>query len=249
MGLFGKSSKQKARPRPIKRMKIEKTRPKAVKVRFEAKHVKPKKPLAPAVRNTEIVKKTKSALHDIYFSKKMEEKEKTNELAIRDVSKNVAASGKENEKRIADMETRIAKRMDDIEKSMLAIRGIIDEFRKENEELRKDRQFFVEKLKTSMTEHASASEVFENIGPEGEEVPPGRATPATYQEGSKKVQTSMDALLDLVAAKGSIKLSAAAKKLRVKEKDAEEWARVLEEHELLEVRYPTFGSPILKKKK
>jgi hypothetical protein len=233
MGLFSKKTRLKA----VKRVRVPKARPK----------MRPKPLINP--ENREIVKKTKTALHDIYFSKKMEEKEKNNAIAIKGMTKDMAVTSKENDKKIAELEVRIAKRMDDVEKSMLAIRGIIDDLRKENEELRKDRQFFVEKLKESINSQKPGGEIFENIGPEGEEVPPGRATPATFQEGSKKIQTSMDALLDLVAAKGSIKLSAAAKKLKVKEKDVEEWARVLEEHDLLEVRYPTFGSPMLKKKK
>ena len=238
MGLFGKSGKQKTKIR---------ARSRDVKLRTAVK-VKPKAMPKPA-ESKELVKKTKSALHDIYFSKKIEEKERNNELAIKGMTKDMADISRVNDKRVAELETRIAKRMDDVEKSMLVIRGIIDDLRKENEELRKDRQYFVQQLKETISSRKTEEDIFENIGPEGEEVPPGRATPATFQEGSKKVQTSMDALLDLIGEKGSIKLSAAAKKLKVKEKDVEEWARVLEEHELIEVRYPTFGSPILKKKK
>ena len=64
----------------------------------------------------------------------------------------------------------------------------------------------------------------------------------------EKIKTSMDALLDLIAQTGSIKIPDAAKNLHVNDRQVEEWAHVLEEHGLIDVHYPTFGKPVLKKK-
>jgi hypothetical protein len=69
-----------------------------------------------------------------------------------------------------------------------------------------------------------------------------------FADRQKRIETPLDELLELVMKRGTVKISEAAKAFRVKESQLEEWARLLEEHELIEIHYPTIGKPILKKK-
>ncbi len=63
------------------------------------------------------------------------------------------------------------------------------------------------------------------------------------QEG-RKIETSIDQLYELVESQGRLKLNdALAAKLKVNKTQIEEWAMILEEHNLLELRYPTIGEP------
>jgi hypothetical protein len=62
------------------------------------------------------------------------------------------------------------------------------------------------------------------------------------------VETPLDELLQLIMNKGSVKISDAARQFNVKEGQIEEWARILEQHDLIELHYPTIGRPTLKRK-
>lgn len=65
---------------------------------------------------------------------------------------------------------------------------------------------------------------------------------------AQRVETPLDELLELIMKRGSVSTALAAKEFKVKENQIEEWARVLEEHDLIEIHYPAFGKPLLKRK-
>ncbi len=68
------------------------------------------------------------------------------------------------------------------------------------------------------------------------------------KKGTSKqsVKTDFDRLIDLVNAKGVIALADAAKALGHEKDQIEAWAKLLEEHGLLQIVYPTFGEIKLK---
>ena len=61
-------------------------------------------------------------------------------------------------------------------------------------------------------------------------------------------ETQIDALYHLVEKEGEIRLEDAAKKCHITAELAEEWAKILESHELLTINYSTFGTIILVKR-
>ena len=65
---------------------------------------------------------------------------------------------------------------------------------------------------------------------------------------TEKISTSIDELFELVMRNGKIKLNTAARRLGVKKNQVEEWAKILEEHGLIDIHYPPFGEPELRKK-
>lgn len=62
---------------------------------------------------------------------------------------------------------------------------------------------------------------------------------------SGRYNTPLDELYSLVQAKTSLPLAEVAKKFRISEELAEEWAKILESHHLLVIHYPSFGGPLL----
>ena len=67
--------------------------------------------------------------------------------------------------------------------------------------------------------------------------------------GLSKDKTPLDVLYWLIQEKKQVKFSFIARIFNVKIKKIEEWAKILESHELAEISYPAFGVPILKIKK
>jgi len=63
-----------------------------------------------------------------------------------------------------------------------------------------------------------------------------------------KVETDIDEILKAVERKGSIGVDEIQQKLVIPEDKVEEWGKVLEKHNLLEVFYPPFGKPEFRKK-
>ncbi|MBW2981016.1 hypothetical protein KY360_06390 [Candidatus Woesearchaeota archaeon] len=64
-----------------------------------------------------------------------------------------------------------------------------------------------------------------------------------------RYETAFDALHKIVEQKGKLKVSVIARYFSVNKKKVEEWASILEEHGLLELYYPPFGEPELRRKK
>ena len=63
------------------------------------------------------------------------------------------------------------------------------------------------------------------------------------------LETDIDKLYELVRDRGIVKVGDAAKKLKIDDEQAEEWGRVLEEHNLVRLHYPPVGDPVLILKK
>lgn len=62
----------------------------------------------------------------------------------------------------------------------------------------------------------------------------------------RQVTTSIDELYKIIKEKKELRITEElAKKLRVPKTQIEEWAMILEEHELLEIKYPTIGEPVI----
>jgi|GEM_PF-813557 len=63
-----------------------------------------------------------------------------------------------------------------------------------------------------------------------------------------KVKTTIDKLYEMILDKGVVRLNdGLAKKLGVSKTQVEEWAMILEEHNLVELHYPALGEPELRK--
>jgi len=192
----------------------------------------------------------KKLLHDLYFTKREEEiiqRERENATEITQIGKELALSEKEMENKIKELQNE-TKKIKTLEESLAMMNKIfteIAEIRKENEDLRKEIQFLLNKMNTIILEKERKEEFSEM--PEEISTEESLSTYAKH-EGGDKIKTSLDSLLDLIMKSGSIKIPDAAKKLNMKEKQIEEWAHVLEDHGLIEIHYPTFGKPFLKKK-
>lgn len=59
-------------------------------------------------------------------------------------------------------------------------------------------------------------------------------------------ETEIDALYQWVTQKRAIRIKEIARRFKVPEELVQEWAKILEEHKLISIHYPSFGSPILK---
>ena len=67
-------------------------------------------------------------------------------------------------------------------------------------------------------------------------------------EGESETKTPIDDLFELVMKDGRVKITDAAKKFGVFEARIEEWAKILENHGLIEIHYSAMGKPELRKK-
>lgn len=63
------------------------------------------------------------------------------------------------------------------------------------------------------------------------------------------LETNIDKLCDIVEKKGKLGVKEASQIFKVPEDKIEEWGKHLEEHDIIEMVYPTFGKPLLKKGK
>ncbi|MFH1636819.1 MAG: hypothetical protein ABIB71_00160 [Candidatus Woesearchaeota archaeon] len=64
----------------------------------------------------------------------------------------------------------------------------------------------------------------------------------------RNVKTAFDQLFEYVEEKGEVKFSEVEKKFNLPKDKVSEWAKLLEEHDLVEVIYPTFGEPKMKRR-
>lgn len=63
-----------------------------------------------------------------------------------------------------------------------------------------------------------------------------------------KIETDIDNVLDMVEQAGSISILEISERLSTPEEKIEDWAKTMEKEGLLEIFYPAFGSPVLRKK-
>ncbi len=66
--------------------------------------------------------------------------------------------------------------------------------------------------------------------------------------GVEFIETDLDEILKIVEREGSVSVEEIKKRLEIPEEKIEEWGRILEKHNLIEVYYPPVGKPIFKKK-
>ncbi|MCX6815725.1 MAG: hypothetical protein NT120_02650, partial [Candidatus Aenigmarchaeota archaeon] len=168
------------------------------------------------------------------------------------------------EKKMTNLEEVTNKKLQMMEGSFSAMKNMLEEMKKENENLKKDRHFLLDKIKTYIIDEESIKKQAEkNIsGGKKEETYEkgvqehytGKAEPIKEEKKEEKhaevernMQTPLDALLDLVMKRGKLNFAEAAKNFHVKEKQIEEWARILEDHNLIEMHYPAMGKPVMKK--
>ena len=60
-------------------------------------------------------------------------------------------------------------------------------------------------------------------------------------------ETEIDALYRYVSQKGKVRIDDSARRFKVPQGVIQEWAKILEEHKLIAIHYPAFGSPVLKR--
>jgi len=66
--------------------------------------------------------------------------------------------------------------------------------------------------------------------------------------GVEFIETELDEILKIVEREGSVSIDEIKKRVEIPEEKIEEWGRILEKHNLIEVYYPPVGKPIFKKK-
>lgn len=59
------------------------------------------------------------------------------------------------------------------------------------------------------------------------------------------IETPIDELVKLIKAKEKMTVSEAAKELGVSQTQIEDWVRVLEEKDFVELKYPAMGEPVI----
>ena len=72
--------------------------------------------------------------------------------------------------------------------------------------------------------------------------------PTLEGNGLSLNETKIDLLYKMIQEKGQITWEEASRKLNINKEIVMTWAKILEEHELIAIKYPTFGQPIFKKR-
>jgi ribulose bisphosphate carboxylase small subunit len=162
----------------------------------------------------------------------------------------------------------------EINESFSTLKDVIMRLHKEKEVTEKDRQFLMEKhkefiRKIPVDKNKLQKEIEEKlVNPRGKtiraiskkeentegvnlpEIPAAKErNPVKYEtyKDDESGKTQIDELFEMVMEKGSVKIKEAAIKFKVHEAQIEEWAKILQEHGLIEIHYPVFGKPELKK--
>jgi hypothetical protein len=104
-----------------------------------------------------------------------------------------------------------------------------------------------EKKKETKTEHQEKSE---KVGKAEEE---RRRAYKKIKESMKKfpvdmIETDIDKLMSMIEKEKSVSVLDVSKELKVSVEQIENWAKILEEHGLIEIIYPLIGFPRLRKK-
>lgn len=156
------------------------------------------------------------------------------------------------DKRISRLERDLNRRMQRMEESFAIMRDSVLKLKKENAELRSDRDFLLGKYRDLLGKIAiepvrqvvaDNARLLERVAKDG------IISQEKLLEGLKKdYKAPLDGLFEMVMAKKKVRLRDAAKKFRVHEGKIEEWARVLQEHGLIDAHYPESGEPLLLKK-
>lgn len=167
-----------------------------------------------------------------------------------------------SEKRIAKVERDMNRRMQRMEESFSIMKDAIIRLKKENIELKNDRDFLLERYKDILRKLPDISEpVKENIVGPAKQIIIDNAKffERVAKEGlvsnekivadlKKDHKAPLDELFEFVVRNKKVKLKDAAKKFGVHEGLVEQWARILQDYELIDVHYPEKGEPLMMKK-
>lgn len=193
----------------------------------------------------------KRALRNIYFSRPSDKKNLSDEQYDKDLERKIEKLDEDTKKHGPEF-SKGPITVAGLEKSLVLMNKIVEELREENESLRKERQFFLNAVKKILLSREETYFDTTNVKEKTEEKEEDSEKPViktyTDQQSVRQIRTSLDALLEMIMKKGSVKINEASKKLRVNDKKIEEWAQLLEEHGLIDIHYPTVGKPVLKKK-
>lgn len=183
------------------------------------------------------------------------------EKKVNELEKKIEEMKNHVEEELSDTEKRIHEDMREMEESFSTLREIVIRLNKEKSQLVHDREFLMEKHKDFLEvskpapkPEKNAGHVDKDIGAEENEEKENLIksmeeiiTPKTTEKKAESEKTPIDELLELIAQKGSVNMKYAAERFGVRESQIEEWARVLHDHGLIEIHYPVFGKPEMKK--
>lgn len=169
----------------------------------------------------------------------------------------------ELKKRIDQLDRKMDLKLRQINASFLTLRDILVKMREEKKELEKEKSAIEERLSRLVAKHETlaqpapgrlAQDVVDKL------VKPVKAEMKENIELVRQIarevtapaeadeQMPMDRLYDMVMRRGKVKVSDAAKEFNVHEAQIEEWAKMLETNGLIDIHYPAFGRPELRKR-
>ena len=111
----------------------------------------------------------------------------------------------------------------------------VERAKKRLEQLQKEREKLVQKEKTLSEMKKTRDELS------------GLQETKLHIQSTSKYQTDLDRLMEMVQKYTIVKLSEAATIFQVSIRTIEDWARILESHNLIRIHYPAFGEPELRK--
>ncbi|MBI2971318.1 MAG: hypothetical protein HYY37_02785 [Candidatus Aenigmarchaeota archaeon] len=154
---------------------------------------------------------------------------------------------------ISDTRRRVKDDMQQLEASFRTFRDVMKKIYEEKKELEKDRDFLLEKHKELLRKlplQVAAGVQEKLVAPVQQAIQEQADFITVAAKGGDEAQketTPIDELFAYVAKNGKVRVNEAAKKFNVHEVRIEEWAKILEEHGLIEVHYPPFGKAELRK--
>ncbi len=182
-----------------------------------------------------------------------------------DPSKNDIKNAKGLGVRLEQLEKSSLKNADATNKSVASVRELLLQLKKDVDEIKEENRIFHGRPegKKNVKEEPDIGAVQEIEAEEFGPHVPGTARPVregttsgeaadiaeTVYGSGRKIETSLDTLYDLIGKKGAIRITDAAKTMHTSAAQVEEWAHVLEAHNLVEIHYPAVGRPVLKVKK
>ncbi len=181
------------------------------------------------------------------------------EKRIKELEKKIDEMKKHVEEEISETRKRVREDMGEIDDSFRMLKEIIVRLHREREELGHDRDFLMEKhkdfLRKMPAEKGISREEPEPAIPadesKEEDVMKGLGdlmkTGSAEEKQAESEKTPIDELFDLISQKGIVSIKYAADRFNVHEAQIEEWAGILQDHGMIEIHYPVFGKPELKK--
>ncbi len=164
------------------------------------------------------------------------------------------------EARLDQLEKNNMKNTEGANKSVDSVRELLLQLKKDVDEIKKENMVFHGKFRGKKHRKEepgmdSAQEMEDEPGTQPVSQPQESGKEeiqdviGTSYSSGKTIETSLDTLYNLVSKKGTVRITDAAKTMHVNVVQIEEWARVLEVHNLVEIHYPAVGKPVLKVKK